>query len=210
MAQPEKVAGIWPKLAGSTIAPPAFPCYCWDMEAISIPAFTPGRLCLVRARHSTGKPLVNEFVARLALAAPVTVIDANGMALDPLLIARVLRMHTENYLPLLERVHIARAFTCHELAAMLEGEVTGREAVIVLDFFSSLDDENLSDIERKTVFERLVRRLMGLRLSAPLLVWIRPVVLPQTGLLAERLVELSDPVLSFFDHAPQPAQLQLF
>ena len=179
------------------------------MNSLALPTFVSGKLYLVSAPRSTGRALINEFIAHLALVSPVTVLDGGGSSIDPLYIARLLRRQVPAYLPLLERVQIARAFTCHELVTLLESEASGQAPVVILDFLSLLDDENLSTIERQTVFLRLVRRLVVLDQNQPVLLWARPPVLPHTQELARQLVKLADEVFSF--QAPtQLEQARLF
>ncbi len=167
------------------------------MDSLILPAFTPGQLYLVHAPRPIGKPLLNEFVARVALHSAVTVIDGGGSCFDPLHVARVLRGQVEAYLPCLERVRMARAFTCHELGTILEGEVSGQEPIVILDFLSLLDDENVQPPERQAVFTRLMRRLRTLVGSAPVLVWVREGVLPHTQTLALQLTQEADQVFTF-------------
>ncbi len=167
----------------------------------------PGRLYQMVAPRAVGRPALNALLARLALATPaglLLAVDAGGSAFDPLWIAREIRRRRADYLPCLERVQVARAFTCHELASVLERETAGARAVVVFDFLALLDDENVTIPERRAVFARLLRRLRVLCGAAPVLLWTRPPVLAHVQLLAESLAAQCDQVLIYAPPEPPP------
>src|SRR5512143_2527950 len=84
---------------------------------------TPKRLHLVLSPRPLRRKLMNALTARLALAGPVLVLDG-GNSFDAYGLSRLLRRQSAEWKPALERTHLARAFTCHQMSTLLEETIS--------------------------------------------------------------------------------------
>jgi len=139
----------------------------------------PPPLPQVRSAMLWGDPSVSRFAVRTAAAAidsgvTVAVIDAT-LAFDVTTIAayaRARRVPPEHFL---RRIHIARAFTCYQVATLLCERLdplldTQRVGLVVLlgpctTFF----DENVPFKDAFLLFQRVLKKLAALRRHGPLL-----------------------------------------
>lgn len=138
----------------------------------NLPDLTPGCILVVLA-PGRANPLLLELMTRLALRTPLRVVDGgNGFAAYPL--ARSLRRHAPQVQDILQRIRVARAFTCYQLVALLEGIPADPTPVLALDFLTTFYDESVSLDERLRLLERGLATLRRLSRFAPLAVWARP------------------------------------
>ena len=169
-----------------------------------LPALLRGQLCLALIDPELGHAWLMEPLAVLALKGPVRVIDG-GNRFDAYRLARALRWQGVDPAPVLGRVTISRAFTCHQLACSLAQDDDAPFPLIVLDFLATFQDENVPPHERQRLFEACLPRLRQVARRAPLLVTAR------TGhaTFSEALARAADRVL--YRQAPaQPRALPLF
>jgi hypothetical protein len=92
----------------------------------------------------------------------ITLVDAS-QTFDPYLIARVGRLLGISTRPLLERIHLSRAFTCHQLVTLLCEILphTGMgDPLFVLGPCALFYDEQVPLKERRTLFLQVVRSLI--------------------------------------------------
>jgi len=110
----------------------------------------------------------------------------------------------------LERIRIARAFTCHQITALLAGQPAGSQPRVILDLLSTFYDENVPQLERTHLLENCLTHLQRLSRSAPLIVCEDPgpADLLDDGPLSllERLAER----IWRFELPPSYPQLRLF
>lgn len=155
-----------------------------------------GHLYLLLAPHSIQRPLLNEFIAQLALRGKVRVLVC-GNRFDTHEIARRLRRDTEDFEPALKRIGLARAFTCYQVLALLRYHHTPLLPTLVTDLPTLFFDESVPQGERLKLFQdclselkRLSRHVQTLVSAAPAL---HPAQQPFLALLqssAETLWEL--------------------
>ena len=88
-----------------------------------------------------------QFTAELAQHGPVQVLDG-GNRFDVLGLNRELRRRDLPLYTALERVQIARAFTCYQMTTLLEGRPQSRIPTLVLNLLTTFQDENASLSER--------------------------------------------------------------
>lgn len=122
-------------------------------------SLSPGGWILVAGDHRL-RPTVLALMARLALRGPLRVLDC-GNQFNAYRLARALRGQQH----LLERVQVARAFTCHQVFACLERLASLPAPFLALDFLHSFYDESLPFVERRRLLERCLPHLE--RLTAP-------------------------------------------
>jgi hypothetical protein len=175
---------------------------------------TPGKLHLVIAPGSVNRQLANTFIARLGAAGVVRVLDG-GNRFDAHGIARAVRRQTSDLYAALERIWIARAFTCYQMLALLAQIPTGPEPVLVLDLLSTFYDESVPEAERRRLLVEGLAHLQRLGRQAAVAVTATPLVQPgpagrplPVDFLA-RLEAAAEQVWRFETPAPQE-QLRLF
>jgi hypothetical protein len=140
--------------------------------------------------------------------------------LRPALLAQQARQQTQEVEAALERIRVARAFTCYQMVTLLDETPTTPIATLVLDLLATFRDETVPLAERQRLLEYCLERLKCLAPAAPLIVsaspdggppmsrWMRrPQPGSGDGLLA-RLEQAADQVWRF--SAPPPiVQLRL-
>ncbi len=136
-----------------------------------------GHLYLLLSPRPVQRPLLNEFIARLALQGEVQVFVC-GNHFDAHDIARRLRRRTEALESALERIHLARAFTCYQVLALLQNRPAAILPTIITDLPDLFFDESISQGERLRLFDRCLTELQRLSKRAQTLVSAVPAFHP--------------------------------
>jgi hypothetical protein len=95
----------------------------------------------------------------------ITLVDAS-QSFDPYWVAKVGRLSGTPLRPLLERIRLSRAFTCHQLVTLLCEVLPGKKAegpLFVLGPGLLFYDEQVPLKERQALFRQVVRSLVALR-----------------------------------------------
>lgn len=144
-----------------------YPAYAWVMNELPVP--TVGELIVLQA-----PPLevMTQIVSRLALAGPVCVLDT-GNRYDAYGVARLVRRHTVELEQTLNRIHIARAFTCYQVVALFERLPAAAVPHVIFDLTSTFEDESVRHVESYRLLGLVLDRLQGLRRAAPVVVSLR-------------------------------------
>ncbi len=104
----------------------------------------------------------------LAQGDPLVVVDG-GNAFDPYVISEAARRLDQSPEELLSRVHISRAFTCHQLEALITGRLENAlrrfrsRSLMLSGLLDTLYDEDVSHGEALGLFRRIVATLRVLR-----------------------------------------------
>jgi hypothetical protein len=123
----------------------------------------------------------------------------------------VRRLSSENLAQTLAHIHVARAFTCYQMAALLAGAPAGHAPTLVLDFLDTFYDESAAYAERRWLLEACVEHLRRLSHTAAVVVSIRPPPPPQedpTGLL--QIVQRAADQVWFHPETRPASQPRLF
>ena len=147
-----------------------------------------------------------QFIADLAQSGPVRVLDG-GNRFDVLTLNRELRRRELPFYAGLERVRVARAFTCYQMAALLEQPAPQGIPTLVLNLLSTFQDENAALPERLRLLETCLGCLRGNARHSPVLVILHPQPSPEPFLA--RVQEAADRVWVFEPQVPAN-QLTLF
>ena len=118
------------------------------------------------------RPLLG-LAARLALRAPLRVLDG-GNCFNAYVVAMALRVHTIDVDSALDRIRVARAFTCYQMVTLLAETPATPVATLVLDLLATFRDETVPEAERRRLLQGCLQRLQLLATSAPLLVSASP------------------------------------
>jgi hypothetical protein len=163
------------------------------------------RLHLVLAERQVRRQVMTALTARLAQRGAVRLLDG-GNSFDGYGLARLLHQQGPQWRLALDRVKVARAFTCYQMAALLAQTDALPRPTLVLDLLDTFSDENTPFSDR--------RRLQELCLPAQVAVSIRlPPASPQAEQLLERLtaaVVQADGEVWRFATAVTPPPLRLF
>lgn len=133
----------------------------------------PGRLLAVLAPHAAGAQLLM-LTAYLARRGGVQVLDA-GNRFNVYPVARALRrLGSADFTQALRRIRIARAFTCHQVAALLAAIPLAHEPVLVFDLLDTFSDQSTPLRERRRLLESSLGHLRRLAGNTFVLVSVRP------------------------------------
>ena len=164
-----------------------------------LPDILPGRIILVvAASHRTSRGVMADITARLALMGSVTVIDS-GNSFDSFRIARSIRQYTHELKNALQRIQIARAFTCYQVIALLEQTPTTSQPLLILDFLTNFYDEDVPVSECSRLLHESMHHIRRLSQTAPVIVSTRPPRVEQLDrlVLFEQFREISENVFIF-------------
>jgi hypothetical protein len=136
----------------------------------------PGELILVVAPQAGG-PIILNLIAHLACRGPLRILDG-GNRFDAyrcnLAVARALDARTANLPTVLNRIQLARAFTCYQMGTLLKETLEHPIPTIVLDLLSTFYDESVPAAESQRLLETCIAHLHRLNHVAPVAVSVRP------------------------------------
>jgi hypothetical protein len=174
----------------------------------NLPVLQPGQLHLILAARATQHQLINALIARRALMGPVRVLDG-GNCFKGHHLARELRRGTPNLKAALENVHVARAFTCYQVATLLNSTPEVPFPTMVLEMLSTFYDESVPLVERQRLLETCLAQLHRLSRLASVAVSVSPPPDETSINLLSTLEETADHIWHLEPQLP-PAQLSLF
>jgi hypothetical protein len=115
----------------------------------------------------------------------------------------------------LQRITVARAFTCHQLLALLESTPTGPGPFVILDLLRTFYDESVQAGERKRLLRACLGQLERLEQAAGGLVSVHPPALASPAALELLGLLQASAAATYFLQPPagsagRPAQMSLF
>jgi len=173
------------------------------MDLITLPP-TPS-LQLLIAPPAFQREVSLQFIAELAQSGPVRVLDG-GNRFDVLGLNRELRRRDLPLYTALDRVQVARAFTCYQMTTLLEGRPGGGIPTLVLNLLATFQDENVSLVERLRLLEICLYSLRRRARHTAVLTVLHPQ--PSEEPFLARVREAADQVWAF-EIPPPAAQLTL-
>ena len=127
------------------------------------------------------KETIPGLISHLAQLSSVRILDG-GNSIDVHLLARELQRKTGQVFRYLDRIELARAFTCYQMLAMLLETPASPSPIVALELLATFYDENVAQMERKRLFTRCVSEIVRLSQSVPVLITIS-----NTSLLEESI-----------------------
>ncbi len=124
-----------------------------------------------------------DLAARLAVGGPVRVLDC-GNRFNVYPVARAIRSRTPGLQAALQRIRLARAFTCYQVLALLEEAPDENTPTLVLDLLATFYDEDVKLPETRRLLRRSLVQLRRLSRAAPLIVSAQP---PKPVIYDERI-----------------------
>src|SRR5512146_2960645 len=127
------------------LSPPGGMCFSPSRgypESMDVPGFPfSGQLAMVLGPHAAQAQML-DLAARLAVGGPVRVLDC-GNRFNVYPVARAIRSRTGSLQAALQRIHLARAFTCYQVLALLEEAPDESTPTLVLDLLATFYDEDV-------------------------------------------------------------------
>ncbi len=163
---------------------------------------------IVICTPSAGREQIAALTAELALSGAVTVLDG-GNRFPAYQTARMLRRRTANILPTAKRIHLRRAFTCHQMLALLESTPALHQPYLILDMLMTFLDENVLTAEVSRLLDRCLVQLDRLRLEAPVILSLSPLQ-GERSFLFERVCSQGDQLIEIEIPYPVISQPSLF
>lgn len=146
-------------------------------------------LAVIAAAHAAREEML-ALVAHLARRGSLRVFDG-GNRFNAYIVARHLRrLNTPQISEALQNIHLARAFTCYQMTALLEEASAPSFPTLVLDLLNTFYDESAPLEERRRLAYRCAQQLKRLAQCAVVVVSLRPPQPPiQDGTGLQQIIE---------------------
>jgi hypothetical protein len=174
----------------------------------TLPDLYPRQLHLMLVPLPLRRQIANAAIARLALRGPVRVLDG-GNHFDAHGIARALRSKTHHLQPALQRIQVARAFTCYQVITLLQETPSSATPTLVLDLLTTFYDENVPMPERLRLLQECLEQLQRLSRLATVVITVVPQPKAEADELIDRLEASAGQTWRFELEQPKPP-LRLF
>ena len=137
-----------------------------------------------------------ELSVQLALRGSVRVLDG-GNSYNALYVARYIRRHTVQLEETLNRITVARSFTCYQVVTLLAETAASPHPTLILDLLATFYDESVDIREAHRLLRQVMIQLNRLRRLAPVIVSLRPAPphQPDRAGLSQPLEKLADHLL---------------
>jgi len=156
------------------------------MDALTIPLSN--RLMALTAPHAAAGFML-ELAARLAVSDQLRVLDG-GNRFNVYPVARAVRRRTADMKQALQRVCLARAFTCYQMLALLRETPQDGMPVLVIDILATFYDDNVDLLESQRLLAACIPHLRRLSQRAPVVVSLKlPTRLSAPKIVLVRMLE---------------------
>ncbi len=144
------------------------------------------RLALLWGTQAPTRTLLAAATTLAARGLPVRLFDG-GNSFDGYFVARLARRLTPDLQAVLERLRLSRAFTCFQLAELIENAPATSDPLFVLDLLATFYDESVPLREVERLLSATLAHLKRLATAGPVIVGTR---LPQACTKPSRQVLL--------------------
>lgn len=136
-----------------------------------------------------------QITALLALRGSVRVLDG-GNSFNALWVARTIRRQTPHLAPALDRILVARAFTCYQVITLFEQTPATPTPQLVFDMLATFYDESVTVEESERLLRIVIDHLHRLRQRGPVVVGVQPPPQPERQKLVQVIKKTADHVYS--------------
>lgn len=157
-----------------------------------LPDIPGGEIGLLIGPRAGCEPML-ELTAALALQGPVRILDG-GNSFNVYRVARQIRRRTSRLTETLNRISVARAFTCYQVVTLFEETAVAPFPHLALDLLATFYDENISLAESCRLLQLVAVHLQRLRQHAPVIISLHPPHQPERALLVQLLMDIADHV----------------
>lgn len=140
---------------------------------MDIPDILPNALLFIEISTRLHRDLISDMIVRSALRGGVDVLDA-GNTFNAYHITRQIRRHTAQVDKIMERIRVARAFTCYQLVTLTEQTLAAGTPIFILDLLAPFTDEQISLRTRERLLGQVLSHLNKLRDQVPVILSARP------------------------------------
>jgi hypothetical protein len=161
---------------------------------------------LLIGNHITAPML--ELSAHIAAQGPVRILDGSNSS-NVRYIANSLRRMTPEIYPALERVYLARAFTCYEMVTLIKRTLADGIPTLLPGLLSTFYDEDVPLIESQRLLKLSLKNLRDLCVSQPIVISARPPNqrIADRKILLEMVTDYADRTMSLQD-APEAHKVE--
>jgi len=145
-----------------------------------------------RARHASFIP---DLIAELALRGPVTVLDG-GNCFPAYRVAQLIRRKSLQVDAISKRIFVRRAFTCYQVANLLESTPALGQPSVILNLLATFQDDQVKPDEAGRLLYLCLTNIERLLVSAPVAVTLEPLILAEKEFLLKRVCEQADEVFT--------------
>jgi hypothetical protein len=125
-------------------------------------------LTLMLSSYKAQIDTINELVIRQAVQSPIWVLDM-GNCFNPLRLTRQIRSQTLQIHAVLDRIHVARAFTCFQVISLLGQTKQPKGQVFILDLLTTFADEVIPAKQRIDLLHQVLAHISRLKQAVPVL-----------------------------------------
>ena len=154
------------------------------------------------------KQTIPGLITHLAMTTPLKILDG-GNSINVHQLSRQIRRRTEQVFQILDRVHLARAFTCYQMLAMLCEAPSGPFPIVALELLATFCDESVSLMERTRLLKQSLLEIERLSQSAPVLITASDTPLLESENWLTLLEKNADQVWRL-EKQPTPSTLRMF
>ena len=151
-----------------------------DERRLDVPQPAPAGLAALYGPEAV--PLALALTAQIALQRPVWVIDG-GNRFDALWLAEYVARGGNAPEPVLARIRISRAFTCHQMAERILSLPPQAAPLVILHLLDTFYDENVPITEARRLLNALWLPIRRRSRSVPVAITLRP---PRSERVADR------------------------
>ena len=151
-----------------------------DERTLNVPQPAPAGLAVLYGPDAV--PLALALTAQIALQRPVWVIDG-GNRFDALWLAEYVARGGNAPEPVLARIRISRAFTCHQMAERVLSLPPRAAPLVILHLLDTFYDENVPITEARRLLNALWLPIRRRSRSVPVAITLRP---PRSERVADR------------------------
>lgn len=178
-----------------------------DDGSSSLPAATSGQIGLLIGPKAETEAMYR-VASVLAIQGPVRVLDG-GNCFNAFRVARHIRRSTARLYEALDRISVARAFTCYQVVSLFQQTPAAGPPKLILDLLATFGDESVSAAESQRLLSIVIEHLRIFRQHGPVMVSTRIPLQPDRQPLVDMLRQVSDQVYER-EIPPQPRELRLF
>ena len=114
-----------------------------------------------------------DLAAQLAAHGSLRVLDG-GNQFNVYPVARSICRHTPDLNAALQRIFLSRAFTCYQMAVMLNEAAAAPVPTLALDLLATFYDENVTLVESQRLLQGCLDQLQRISQQAPVIVSVSP------------------------------------
>ncbi len=166
---------------------------------------TQPRLALLWGTQAPTRTLLAAAAALAAGGASPRLFDG-GNSFDGYFVARLARQWSAGPEAILRRIHLSRAFTCFQLAQLIEAAEPDPEPLFVLDLLATFYDESIPLRDTDRLLATTLTHLKRLASAGPVIVGARPpeTLVKERWTLLDRLETAADAIWMLRAPPPEP------